>query len=196
MSIHIKTIRNYIGDNRLEEAIEQLVALLENEHTCHDLYDQTLVQKSNWHDYVYKDRLNIAKKEDLNVVIAKLLDILRTYEKRKNATPVSSASSPPTQNPTTHQQPPVPNTPRYIARCFFYNDMNAYYVLENNQVVMFNAMTNQSMIVAMRTIPLVAGYAWNYQFPDGRYYSIDGNGAIWGINFYGLPVQLGYVQYL
>ncbi len=192
----IKTIRSYIGDNRLEEAIEQLIALLENEDICYDLYDQTLVQKSNWNNYVHKDRLNIAKKEDLDVVIAKLLDILRTYEKRKKEPPVSPISSIPTQSPTPPQRQPAQQTPRYVARCFFYNDMNAYYVLEDNQVVMFNAVTNQSMIVAMRTMPMLAGYSWSYQFTDGRYYSVDGQGAIWGINFYGLPMQVGYVQYL
>ncbi|MCC6459538.1 MAG: hypothetical protein IT260_03640 [Saprospiraceae bacterium] len=52
------------------------------------------------------------------------------------------------------------------------------------------------MLVALKTPSANPAFAWIYQFPNGAYYSIDHQGAIWGMNAYGMPMQMGYVQYL
>jgi len=33
-------------------------------------------------------------------------------------------------------------------------------------------------------------------FPNGFFYSIDHSGGIWGLNAFGMPMQMGYVQQL
>jgi hypothetical protein len=43
MSLHAKTLRNLIGDDRLGEAIEMLIAHLEQDDTLHDVYDQVIL---------------------------------------------------------------------------------------------------------------------------------------------------------
>ncbi|MFZ4635288.1 MAG: hypothetical protein ACOYNO_13875, partial [Saprospiraceae bacterium] len=54
MSFHAKTIRNLIGDDRLEEAIEMLIGHLEEDDARHDLYDQTILLKGRLKDFKKK----------------------------------------------------------------------------------------------------------------------------------------------
>jgi hypothetical protein len=187
MSFHAKTIRNLIGDDRLEEAIEMLIIHLEQDDDRHDLYDQMILLKSRFKDFKKKANAGVEEDKDLNSIRVALLNIIREMDQHPKE--------------QVHQQPrnvPAPQVPQanpYIAQCFFNGDLNQYYVTPTNQIVMVNAITNFSMVVASRVTSVNPNFAWVYMFPNGFFYSIDHSGGIWGVNAFGLPMQLGYVQY-
>ena len=61
---------------------------------------------------------------------------------------------------------------------------------------MVNPLNNFSTIVANRVASVNPNFAWVYLFPNGFFYNVDHSGAIWGVNAFGMPLQMGYVQYL
>ena len=197
MSVNTKQIRQLIGDNEMEEAFRSLLALLDSEARWHDLYDEAIVLKTSWNEHARKGRIGLAQKEDFNRVVSGLLEIVRAYDKRAAQTPHPDPASQPTpQLLNTQPTPHVPQPLRRVAQCFMTGDLTEYYVLENEQIIGVNPMTKQSWGVAVRIASYVAEWAWFIQFPNTSYYSVDHQGRIWGLNMYGFPAQLGYVQYL
>ena len=189
-----KHIRELIGENEIEQAINQLLELLYHS-TEHDLSDAAVLQKSRWAEYKRKNVSGLAKNEDIDGIRDALLKIVREMDNRATTgnTGYQQQQAPPRQ---PEIPPPPPPQKTYVAQCFFNGDPNTYYVAPNNQIVVVNPMSNFPVVVASRTASLNPTFAWIYQFPNGFYYSIDHNGAIWGVNAFGLPVQMGYVQYL
>lgn len=188
MSLNAKKIRNLIGDDRLEEALEDMLGYLEHRDNDHDLYDQAILQKGRWKDYKKKLNAGIEDDKDLNGIRMALLNILRDIEKRaREDAPV---------NPPHPPQPAPPPQQTYVAQCFFNGDMHQYFLTPANQIVALNPMTNLPMVVASRVSSADPNIAWVYMFPNGLYYNIDHNGAIWGVNAFGFPMQMGYVKYL
>jgi Effector-associated domain 11 len=189
-----KQIRELIGENEIEQAINQLLELLYHS-TEHDLSDAAVLQKSRWAEYKRKNVSGLAKNEDIDSIRDALLKIVREIDNRATTgnTSYQQQQAPPRQ---PEIPPPPPPQKNYVAQCFFNGDPNTYYVAPNNQIVVVNPMSNFPVVVASRTASLNPTFAWIYQFPNGFYYSIDHNGAIWGVNAFGLPVQMGYVQYL
>ncbi|MCC6281616.1 MAG: hypothetical protein IT262_13505 [Saprospiraceae bacterium] len=194
MTNSTRHIRELIGENEIEQAIDRLLDLLYNS-VEHDLSDSAVLQKSRWAEYKRKNVSGLAKNEDIDGIRDALLKIVRELDNRSIKTP-----SEPPQTYTPPRMPDVPPPPpppkAYVAQCFFNGDPNTYYVTPNNQIVVVNPMSNFPVAVATRTASLNPAFAWIYQFPNGFYYSIDHNGAIWGVNAFGLPMQMGYVQYL
>jgi hypothetical protein len=189
---NIKQIRTLIGENQIEQAVQLLIEYLEPSPE-QDLFDQMILQKSRWADYKRKELGGFGNDKDINEIRSSLVNIIREIENRKNK-PVQKETPLPHLNPP----PPVSQPPlqkNYIAQCFFNNDPNTYYVLPNNQIMMLNMMTNLSVFVATRTASPLPNFAWIYQFPNGFYYSIDHAGVIWGLNAFGMPMQMGFVQY-
>lgn len=189
-----KQIRELIGENEIEQAINQLLELLYHS-TEHDLSDAAVLQKSRWAEYKRKNVSGLAKNEDIDGIRDALLKIVREMDNRATTgnTGYQQQQAPPRQ---PEIPPPPPPQKTYVAQCFFNGDPNTYYVAPNNQIVVVNPMSNFPVVVASRTASLNPTFAWIYQFPNGFYYSIDHNGAIWGVNAFGLPVQMGHVQYL
>lgn len=189
-----KHIRELIGENEIEQAINQLLELLYHS-TEHDLSDAAVLQKSRWAEYKRKNVSGLAKNEDIDGIRDALLKIVREMDNRATTgnTGYQQQQAPPRQ---PEIPPPPPPQKTYVAQCFFNGDPNTYYVAPNNQIVVVNPMSNFPVVVASRTASLNPTFAWIYQFPNGFYYSIDHNGAIWGVNAFGLPVQMGHVQYL
>lgn len=183
-------VRELIGENEIEQAILLLLDYLKAAN-YRDLQDQVYLQKGNWSEYKRRRLAGVAEEKDLNALRLALFDITRELDDRPE-------QSPDPDKPRRAEPPPPPPPPaqQYLARCFFNGDMNTYYVAPNNQVVMLNPMTNFSAVVATRVPSMNPGFAWVYMFPNGFYYSIDHAGAIWGVNAFGLPMQMGYVQYL
>ena len=194
MTNSTRHIRELIGENEIEQAIDRLLDLLYNS-VEHDLSDSAVLQKSRWAEYKRKNVSGLAKNEDIDGIRDALLKIVREMDNRSIKTP-----SEPPQTYTPPRMPDVPPPPpppkAYVAQCFFNGDPNTYYVTPNNQIVVVNPMSNFPVAVATRTASLNPAFAWIYQFPNGFYYSIDHNGAIRGVNAFGLPMQMGYVQYL
>lgn len=188
MSVNTKQIRQLIGENEVEEAFDALLTLLDDNERWRDLHDEAIVLKSVWNDYARKERVGIAQKDDLNRVVAGMLEIVRAYDKR--------AAQPASPSPVNERAPSVPQQPRRVAQCLMTGDLTEYFVLENDQIIGCNPMTRQSWSVAVRMPSYVPEWAWFIQFPNASYYSVDHQGRIWGLNMYGLPAQLGYVQYL
>jgi hypothetical protein len=194
---NIKQIRNLIGENHIEQAIQLLLEILESSPE-QDLFDQMILQKSRWADYKRKHLSGFGDDKEINAIRSSMLDIARELENRKNK-PAGKEMPQTTFTPPVVQQTPVlppPIQQPYIAQCFFNGDPNVYYVQQNNQVVVLNLMTNLPVMVAMRVVSALPAYAWFYQFPNGLYYSIDHAAVIWGVNAFGMPVQMGYVHYL
>jgi hypothetical protein len=189
---NIKQIRTLIGENQIEQAIQLLIEYLEPSPD-QDLFDQMILQKSRWADYKRKELGGFGDGKDINEIRSSLVNIIREIENRKNK-PVQKETPPPHFDPPPVSQPPLQKN--YIAQCFFNNDPNTYYVLPNNQIVMLNMMTNLSVFVATRMASPLPNFAWIYQFPNGFYYSIDHAAVIWGLNAFGMPMQMGFVQYL
>lgn len=196
MANSTKHIRELIGENEIEQAINQLLEHLNNSAE-HDLTDSAVLQKSRWAEYKRKNVSGLAKNEDIDGIRDALLKIVREFDNR--ASKVHTVQQQPYTPPRQQEVPPPPPPPpqkNYVAQCFFNGDPNTYYVTPNNQIVVVNPMSNFPVVVASRTASLNPAFAWVYQFPNGFYYSIDHNGAIWGVNAFGMPVQMGYVQYL
>jgi len=190
MSFHAKTLRNLIGDDRLGDAIETLIAYLEQDDTLHDVYDQVILIKGRFKDFTKKANAGVEEDKDLNSIRVALLNIVRDVDQRSK----EQAPQPPKQS--THTPvPPAPQTNPYVAQCFFNGDVNQYFITPTNQIVMVNAVTNFSTVVASRVASVNPNFAWVYLFPNGFFYSIDHSGGIWGVNAFGLPMQLGYVRY-
>lgn len=196
MANSTKYIRELIGENEIEQAINQLLEHLNNSAE-HDLTDSAVLQKSRWAEYKRKNVSGLAKNEDIDGIRDALLKIVREFDNRasKVHTVQQQQYTPPRQQEVPPPPPPPPQK-NYVAQCFFNGDPNTYYVTPNNQIVVVNPMSNFPVVVASRTASLNPAFAWVYQFPNGFYYSIDHNGAIWGVNAFGMPVQMGYVQYL
>ena len=186
-----KEIRDYIGNDQIEQAIYALLELLEVRYDDHDLHDQTILQKGRWADYKKRDIGGFGDDKDVNSIRAALLNITRELETRMKQ------PAPKKREPIPHPAPPILEPPKnpYVAQCHFTGDMNAYYVLPNNQIVMVNPATNLSMVVAGRAPSAYPNFAWVYLFPNGFFYNVDHAGAIWGVNAYGMPMQMGYVEY-
>ncbi len=189
---NIKQIRNLIGENQIEQAILLLIEMLESSPE-QDLFDQMILQKSRWADYKRKHLSGFGDDKEINAIRSSMLDITRELENRKNKPVVKempqSTFTPPSVQPPPFQQP-------FIAQCFFNGDPNVYYVQQNNQIIVLNRMTNLPVMIGMRVVSALPTYAWFYQFPNGLYYSIDHAAVIWGVNAFGMPVQMGYVHYL
>lgn len=188
---NIKLIRNLIGENQIEQAIQLLIEHLEPSPE-QDLYDQMILQKSRWADYKRKHLSGFGDDKEINAIRSAILDIAREIENRKNK-PAVKETSPTSFNPPNISQPPLQKN--YFAQCIFNGDPNLYYVQHNNQITVLNMMTNLPVFVANRVVSNLPAYAWFYQFPNGFFYSIDHQGAIWGLNPFGFPIQMGYVQY-
>ena len=195
MTNNTRHIRELIGENEIEQAIDQLLDLLYN-GAEYDLTDSAVLQKSRWAEYKRKNVSGLARNEDIDGIRDALLKIVREIDNRaiKGNTGRQEPYTPPRQ--PENPPPPPPPQRNYVAQCFFNGDPNTYYVTPNNQIVVVNPMSNFPVTVATRTASLNPAFAWIYQFPNGFYYSIDHNGAIWGVNAFGMPMQMGYVQYL
>ncbi len=193
MANSTKHIRELIGENEIEQAINHLLEHLYNSAE-HDLTDSAVLQKSRWAEYKRKNVSGLAKNEDIDGIRDALLKIVREIDNR--ATKVHTGYHTQHTPPHPPEAPPPPPPKTYLAQCFFNGDPNTYYVVPNNQIVVVNPMSNYPVVVANRTASINPAFAWVYQFPNGFYYSIDHNGAIWGVNAFGMPVQMGYVQYL
>ncbi len=182
-------VRELIGENDLEKAIQTLLDYLKaGNHR--DLQDQVYLQKGNWSEYKRRRLAGVAEEKDLNTLRLALFDITRELDDRPD-----QPAEP--DRPKRPEPPPPPPPPvQYVARCYFNGDMNTYFVTPTHQIVMINPMTNFSVVVASRMPSMNPQFAWLYMFPNGFYYSIDHAGAIWGVNMYGMPMQMGSVQYL
>lgn len=199
MATSTKQIRELIGDNEIEQALSLLLDYLYS-GTEYDLTDSAVLQKSRWAEYKRKIVSGLAKNEDIDEIRDSLIRIVREIDNRaaKAETQQQQPYVPPRQTdfPPPPPPPPPPPVKQYVAQCFFNGDPNTYYVAPNNQIMVVNPMSNFPVVVATRTASMNPAFAWIYQFPNGFYYSIDHNGAIWGVNAFGMPMQMGYVQYL
>lgn len=191
-----RQIRELIGENEIEQAISLLLDYLYS-GTEYDLVDSAVLQKSRWAEYKRKNVSGLARNEDIDGIRDALLKIVRELDNRatKGATGESTRSETIQRKPPDMPPPPPPPVKTYVAQCFFNGDPNTYYVTPNNQIVVVNPMTNFPVVVASRLASMNPAFAWIYQFPNGFYYSIDHNAAIWGVNTFGMPMQMGYVQY-
>jgi hypothetical protein len=195
-----RRIRELIGENQIEQAIRLLIDYLE-QTTEHDLLDQIILQKSRFTDYNKKHLSGFGEDKEINAIRSSLLEINREAANRADR-PLSSPSAKPVETPVSKFNPipqpsvlPDTQSKQYFAQCFFTGDPNTYYVLNNGQIVIINQMTSLPIVVATRTASLNPAFSWVYQFPNGMYYSIDHTGVIWGVNAFGMPIQMGYVQY-
>jgi hypothetical protein len=194
MATSTKQIRELIGDNEIEQAISLLLDYLYSS-TEYDLTDSAVLQKSRWAEYKRKIVSGLAKNEEIDEIRDSLLRIVREIDNRA-AKAGTEQQKPYEASRQPDFPPPPPPVKMYLAQCFFNGDPNTYYVAPNNQIVVVNPMSNFPVVVATRTASMNPAFAWIYQFPNGFYYSIDHNGAIWGVNAFGMPMQMGYVQYL
>lgn len=196
MANNTRQIRELIGENEIEQAISGLLDLL-NSSTEYDLTDSAVLQKSRWAEYKRKNVSGLARNEDIDGIRDALLKIVRELDNRAAKVATGESNFTTITRPAEMPPPPPPPPPvkTYAAQCFFNGDPNTYYVAPNNQIVVVNPMSNFPVVVATRTASLNPAFAWTYQFPNGFYYSIDHNGAIWGVNAFGMPMQMGYVQY-
>ena len=194
MAADTRQIRELIGENELDQAIQGLLLLLE-QRGSDELLDQTILQKSRWKEYKRREIGGYSDEKEVNSIRDALLKITRELDRQPEKAAAPQPVPPPVQQnqPTGH---PAEATAHYAARCYFTGDPNAYYVTQAGQILALHPMTHQTVLVAMRTPSMNPAFAWIYQFPNGAYYSIDHQGAIWGMNAYGMPMQMGYVQYL
>ena len=181
----------------MEAAIQSLIEYLGNADMP-DLLDEAYMQKSRLKDYNRRLLNQMAAEGEANSIRAALLNICREID-QSGQKPGFTHNQPPVQPggpPPNHTQPVQPTQqPQYVAQCVMNGDMNQYYVTSANQVVMVNPLNNFATVIASRVPSINANFAWVCMFPNGFYYSVDHNGAIWGVNAYGMPLQMGYVRY-
>lgn len=194
-----KRIRELIGENEIEQAINLLIDYLEKDAGSGDLLDSAILQKSRWVEYKRKNISGLGEDKEINGIRAALLNISREIDNRAtqgHPTHLTESGYSPPPKPPQFDSPPPAQQPAYIARCFFNADPNSYFVTPTNQIVMLNPLTNFSTVVANRVASMNPNFAWVYLFPNGFFYNVDHAGAIWGVNAFGMPVQMGYVQYM
>ncbi len=192
-----RRIRELIGENEIEQAVQLLIDMLDGAAASGDLLDSAILQKSRWVEYKKKNISGLGEEKEINGIRAALLNISREIDNRASSghatrLPDSGNHAPP---PPPQFDTPQPQQPQYIARCFFNADPNSYFVTPANQIVVVNPLTNFSTIVANRVASVNPNFAWVYLFPNGFFYNVDHAGAIWGVNAFGMPLQMGYVQY-
>lgn len=194
-------IHELIGEDNLDEVIKLLMQYLRGSRHD-DLLDGLVLQKAEWSEYKRRNIAGIAKTEELNEVRNKILVIARELDRRpeKAEAPEKRPEPAPWPEPEKPRRrepppPPPPPEPQYVARCFFTGDLAAYFVTPQGQIMMQNPLTNFTAQVAMQVPSMNAAFAWVFVLPNGIYYNIDHNGAIWGSNAFGMPMQVGYVQY-
>lgn len=207
MSFPTHQIRELIGENEVEEAIRILCECLASTDE-HELYDQSLLQKSRYHAYHKREINKLADEKELIEIRIAVLNLTRELDKRGkepktavreifNKAPLEEPKPTPIQ-PTKTPSPPPPNAPptiTYIGQCFFQNDPMSYYITSNNQIVVIQPLTQAAIPVAARMPSTNPAISWVYLFPNGFFYNIDHSGVIWGVNAFGMPMQMGYVQY-
>ncbi|MCB0544915.1 MAG: hypothetical protein H6565_11355 [Lewinellaceae bacterium] len=195
-----KRIRELIGENEMEIAIRLTIELLEKKTGSADLLDSAILQKSRWVEYKRKNISGLGEDKEINGIRAAVLNICRELDHRAEkggSQPDSQQGYTPPPKPPQFDSPQTDSTQKqYTARCFFNNDPNSYYVTPTNQIIMVNPLTNFSTIVANRVASVNPNFAWVYLFPNSFFYNVDHAGAIWGVNAFGMPVEMGYVQYL
>jgi hypothetical protein len=206
MEAFTKKIRRLIGDNELEEAITELENYLEGKHQ--ELADRVTLQRRSFTAYRKKYTAGYGEEREASAIGDQLMEIVRDIDKWEKS-PLKGKEQNPTAQQSTVQpeiqidgellsissQPPAAAQNLYAARCIFYNDPNQYYVTRDNQIVMVAAMTGATMLVATKMPSYFPNVSWVYTFPNGVHYNIDLQGAIWGMNAFGQPFQMGYVEY-
>ncbi len=202
-------IRAHIGEGELEEAIDTLVQFLRP--IGGELYDQAVHQRGLLKSYLKERMLGLSSnaevKNNISMAVLRLAGEVDKLDLENNG----NARKPPSQSqnqyanqnqhtpqappPVQPQNPPVSTQPRYVAQCFFTGDIMEYYITENDQIVMVNPLTMQSLVVGVKMPSNNFNFAWTYYVTATNiYYMVDHAGLIWGQNF-GMPAQVGYVKY-
>jgi len=113
----------------------------------------------------------------------------------------AKAGMSPTPNPVRPNtadvvQPTIPvnpsNQPVPVLQCFFINDANQYFVMNNNAILAKNMMTGQVFQVGYLEASQDPNFQFIYVLPQIRY-GIDFHGKIWGPNYLGQLVIIGHV---
>lgn len=188
-------VRELVGEGETLRAIEVLEQHLKGRNT--DLYNQVIHQKGQFNTYRKQSNLGMGADPAVAAKINyAILEIATSIEKGEDQSwqPTggqSGGGNSGIQQDTSHNQPA-----EYTAQCFFYNDPNQYWVNRYNQIIAYNPVTNLNMPIAQRVPSNDPRFAWLYYFNTGMFYSIDHQGAIWGQNMFGMPMQMGYVKYL
>lgn len=197
MSAIADSVRNLIGDGETLKAIEALESHLRTGDS--DLYNQVIHQKGQFNAFRKRDNLGLgADPATLAKINYAILEIVTEVDKEEEGFFTPSYSSNPARSnqqygPGTPESPPASE---FVAQCFFYNDPNQYFVNQFNQIIAYNPISNLRMPVAQRVPSNDPRFLWLYYFSNGMFYSIDHQGAIWGQNMFGMPMQMGYVRYL
>lgn len=199
MKPDLHRIRELIGEDDIDEVIKVLIQNL-RDSPHHDLLDGIFLQKAEWSEYKRQNIAGVAKTEDLSQIRNKLLTIARELDRRPEHAEAREPGPEEWTQPEKNRRrepppPPPPPEPQYVARCYFNADLAAYFVTPQGQIIMQNPLTNLSTAVATRVPSMNPAFAWHFMLPNGIYYNIDHNGAIWGVNAFGAPMQVGYVQY-
>ena len=190
-----KRIRQLIGENELEQAIVELEQYLEDKNQ--DLLDQLTLQRRNYTAYRKKVTAGYGDEREASAIGDQLMTILRDVEKwEKAGAQPARENLQYLENASKTTKVPSVNQPKYSAKCVFFNDPNQYFVSPQNQIVAVNAFTGVSMIVAAKMPSMYPNVAWVYTFPNGVYYNVDLQGGIWGMNAFGQPFQMGFVENL
>ncbi len=199
--MEVRNIRTLIGEGDPEAAIDELLELLyASEHHASWRNPATLL-KGRWTKYKKASLNQLADDNEYNQICHSVLEILAEVEKTPT-TSTPSTSSPQYAPPQPQFAPPPPNYPppqpqaQYVAKCVFYGDVQQYFLLPNNQIVAIGPMTNNMPVHAANCLaPNAPNIRWVYWRLDGFYYNVDHAGAIWGVNAFMQPQQVGYVQY-
>lgn len=192
-------VRGLIGEGETLPALEALEQYLKGKNT--DLYNQVIHQKGQYNSYRKQSNLGMgADPAVINKINYAILEIATAIEKGEDQSnqqnDYATGGQYSYENKQNQQPQQTQQVQEYIAQCFFYNDPNQYWVNRYNQIIAYNPATNLNMAVAQRVQSNDPRFAWLYYLNTGMFYSIDHQGAIWGQNMFGMPVQMGYVRYL
>ena len=196
MNVVTDKVRGLVGEGETLQALETLEQYLKGKNT--DLYNQVIHQKGQYNTYRKQNNLGMGADPAVAAKINyAILEIATAIEKGEDQVSEQYQEGTRTGGGQYHQEKNQNQQPQeYIAQCFFYNDPNQYWVNRYNQIIAYNPVTNLNMPIAQRVQSNDPRFSWLYYFNTGLFYSIDHQGAIWGQNMFGMPVQMGYVRYL
>ena len=199
MSQLTEKIRQLVGDGDLEEALDALDDFLETRNDD-ELRDEVILLKSRFKSLERDRNQGVGfSPNERNQIVAAVLDLTKKIDKnavQKERNSIQKETTPlvaPTQN--FGNQPPPPNG--FTARVFIDGDLSEFYLTTQNAIVRLDPISRQSFVVANKFPSNDVRFAWTYFVPSMNFWaSVDFQGVIWTMNFYGQILRIGQVQYL
>ncbi len=190
MKEKVENIRALFREGETDAALEALELFLDESEN--PLRDDAILLRGRFSKWERDKNLGISPPEsEVNAIVLAGLDLLKKAEKgvqkRLDPQPTAQNFQPTAQNP--------PQNSNWKGRFFIDSDPREYYLAPTGQIFCLDAATRQPFQVAQQFASNDPRFAFTYFVAATNFwYSVDFQGVIWTINFYGMVVRVGQFQ--